>query len=55
MSYNNIEHQFKQREKEAYLAEHIFKRLLYENCSMAECNTIIAMVQKQIDSILAEL
>ena len=55
MLQNTIEQQFKQHEKEAYLADHIFKRLLYENCSMAECNNIVTIIQERIEAISAAL
>lgn len=45
---NFIEQQIKQREKEAYIAEHIINSLLCENCSQQEYRNILKIVEERI-------
>lgn len=45
---NFIEQQIKQREKEAYVAEHIINILLCENCSQQEYRNILKIVEERI-------
>lgn len=45
---NFIEQQIKQREKEAYVAEHIINSLLCENCSQQEYINILKIVEERI-------
>lgn len=45
---NFIEQQIKQREKEAYIAEHIINSLLFENCSQQEYRNILKIVEERI-------
>ena len=44
---NFIEQQIKQREKEAYIAEHIINSL-FENCSQQEYRNILKIVEERI-------
>lgn len=45
---NSIEQQMKQREKEAYIADHIVKHLLYENCTQQERRNILKIVEQRV-------
>jgi hypothetical protein len=38
---NSIEQQMFQHEKESYIADHVVKRLLYENCTQQEYRNIL--------------
>ncbi len=45
---NNIKQQMIQYEKETYIANHIVKRLLCENCTQQEYRNILKAVEEQI-------
>lgn len=45
---NTIEQQIIQHEKETYIADHITKRLLCENCTQQEYRNILKIVEERI-------
>lgn len=45
---NSIEQQMIQHEKESYIADHITKRLLYENCTQQEYRNILKIVEERL-------
>ncbi len=45
---NFIEQQMIQHEKESYIADHIIKRLLCENCTQQEYRNILKAIEKRI-------
>lgn len=45
---NSIEQQIIQHEKESYIADHITKRLLCENCTQQEYRNILKIVEERI-------
>ena len=45
---NFIEQQMIQHEKESYIADHIIKRLLCENCTQQEYRNILKIVEERI-------
>ena len=45
---NSIEQQMFQHEKESYIANHVVKRLLCENCTQQEYRDILKIVEEQI-------
>lgn len=48
LNINDIENQFKQHEKEVYIANHIIDKLLFENCTPDEYRNILKMVEERI-------
>lgn len=44
----NVENQFKQHEKEVYIANRVIDKLLFENCSQDEYRHILKMVEERI-------
>lgn len=44
----NVENQFKQHEKEVYIANRVINKLLFENCSQDEYRHILKIVEEQI-------
>ena len=45
---NFIEQQMIQHEKESYIADHIIKRLLCENCTQQEYRNILKAIEERI-------
>ena len=45
---NTIERQMVQHKKESYIADHVVKRLLYENCTQQEYRNILKIVEEQV-------
>ena len=45
---NNIKQQMIQYEKETYIADHIIKRLLCENCTQQEYRNILKAVEERL-------
>ncbi len=45
---NSIKQQMIQHEKESYIADHIVKRLLCENCTQQEYRNILKIVEERI-------
>lgn len=45
---NDIENQFKQHEKEAYIANRVVNRLFAENCTQSEYREILRIVEERI-------
>ena len=45
---NTIKQQMIQYEKESYIADHVVKRLLYENCTQQEYRNIFKVVEERI-------
>lgn len=45
---NNIEQQMTQHNKESYIANHVVKCLLYENCTQQEYRNILKIVEERI-------
>lgn len=45
---NSIEQQMMQHEKESYIADHVVKRLLCENCTQQEYRNILKIVEERI-------
>lgn len=45
---NIIEQQMIQHEKESYIADHITKRLLCENCTQQEYRNILKIVEERL-------
>lgn len=45
---NSIEQQMIQHEKESYIADHIVKCLLCENCTQQEYRNILKIVEERI-------
>lgn len=45
---NTIKQNMIQHEKEAYIADHITKRLLFEECTQQECRNILKIVEERI-------
>lgn len=45
---NTIERQMIQHEKESYIADHIVKRLLCENCTQQEYRNILKIVEERV-------
>lgn len=48
LNINDIENQFKQHEKEVYIANRIIDKLLFENCTLDEYRNILKMVEERI-------
>lgn len=48
LNLNDIENQFKQHEKEIYIANRIIDKLLFENCTQNEYRHILKIVEEQI-------
>lgn len=46
--FTNTENQFKQHEKEVYIANRIISKLLSENCSQNEYSNILKIVEQKI-------
>ena len=44
----NIENQFKQHEKEVYIANRVIDKLLFENCTQDEYRHILKIVEQRI-------
>ena len=44
----NIENQFKQHEKEVYIANRVIDKLLFENCTQGEYRNILKIVEEQL-------
>ena len=44
----DIERQMTQHTKEAYIADHIFKALLFENCTQQEYRNILKTVEERL-------
>lgn len=45
---NSIEQQMIQHEKESYIADHVVKSLLCENCTQQEYRDILKVVEERI-------
>ena len=45
---NTIEQQMIQHKKETYIADHVIKRLLCENCTQQEYRNILKIVEERI-------
>ena len=45
---NTIEQQMIQHNKESYIADHIAKRLLHENCTQQEYRNILKIVEERL-------
>ena len=45
---NTIERQMIQHNKESYIADHVVKRLLYENCTKQEYRNILKTIEERI-------
>lgn len=45
---NSIEQQIIQHEKESYIADHVAKRLLCENCTQQEYRNILKVIEERI-------
>ena len=45
---NSIKQQMIQHEKESYIADHVVKRLLCENCTQQEYRNILKIVEERI-------
>ena len=45
---NTIGQQMIQHEKESYIADHVVKRLLYENCTQQEYRNILKIVEERV-------
>lgn len=45
---NSIEQQMMQHERESYIADHVVKRLLCENCTQQEYLSILKIVEERI-------
>lgn len=46
--FNSIEQQMMQYEKESYIADHVVKRLLCENCTQQEYRNILKIVEERL-------
>ena len=46
--FNNVTLQFKQHEKETYIANRVIDKLLFENCTQDEYRYILKMVEQRI-------
>ena len=44
----NVENQFKQHEKEVYIANRVIDKLLFENCTQGEYRNILKIVEEQL-------
>jgi len=47
---NNVENQFKQHEKEVYIANRVIDKLLFENCTQDEYRNILKIVEQRVIS-----
>lgn len=45
---NNVENQFKQHEKEVYIANRVIDKLLFENCTQNEYWNILKIVEGRL-------
>lgn len=46
----NVENQFKQHEKEVYIANRVIDKLLFENCTQGEYRNILKIVEQRVIS-----
>lgn len=46
--FTNAENQFKQHEKEIYIANRVVDKLLFENCTQNEYRYILKIVEQRI-------
>ena len=46
----NVENQFKQHEKEVYIANRVIDKLLFENCTQDEYRNILKIVEQRVIS-----
>lgn len=50
LNVNNVENQFKQHEKEVYIANRVIDKLLFENCTQDEYRNIFKIVEQRVIS-----
>lgn len=48
LNVNNVENQFKQHEKEVYIANRVIDKLLFENCTQDEYRNILKIIEQRV-------
>lgn len=48
LNVNNVENQFKQHEKEVYIANRVIDKLFFENCTQDEYRNILKIVEERL-------